>query len=98
MQSCSAYRRGVIVFRPTAQAPITDPDDRIVLLRVRDAVALDAADPVTDYWITVGALQMSWSGWWARQGSNLRPLGCKPSALPLSYAPGYRAAGAARRS
>jgi hypothetical protein len=29
-----------------------------------------------------------WSGWWARQGSNLRPLGCKPSALPLSYAPG----------
>ncbi len=26
--------------------------------------------------------------WWARQGSNLRPLGCKPSALPLSYAPG----------
>ena len=28
-----------------------------------------------------------WPGWWARQGSNLRPLGCKPSALPLSYAP-----------
>ena len=27
---------------------------------------------------------------WARQGSNLRPLGCKPSALPLSYAPGRR--------
>src|SRR6478609_8459952 len=25
--------------------------------------------------------------WWARQGSNLRPLGCKPSALPLSYTP-----------
>jgi cytochrome oxidase assembly protein ShyY1 len=24
---------------------------------------------------------------WARQVSNLRPLGCKPSALPLSYAP-----------
>src|SRR3954453_1789211 len=24
---------------------------------------------------------------WARQGSNLRPLGCKPRALPLSYAP-----------
>jgi hypothetical protein len=28
-----------------------------------------------------------WSSRWARQGSNLRPLGCKPSALPLSYAP-----------
>jgi 8-oxo-dGTP pyrophosphatase MutT (NUDIX family) len=54
MQSCSAYRRGVIVFWPTARALITDPDDRILLLRVRDAVALDAADPVTDYWITVG--------------------------------------------
>ncbi|CAO5188099.1 hypothetical protein FAIPA1_60037 [Frankia sp. AiPs1] len=27
---------------------------------------------------------------WARQGSNLRPLGCKPRALPLSYAPGSR--------
>jgi hypothetical protein len=26
----------------------------------------------------MGAMaQMSWSGWWARQGSNLRPLGCK---------------------
>ncbi len=24
---------------------------------------------------------------WARQGSNLRPLACKASALPLSYAP-----------
>jgi hypothetical protein len=24
---------------------------------------------------------------WARQDSNLRPLGCKPSALPLSYTP-----------
>jgi hypothetical protein len=37
-----------------------------------------------------------WSDWWARQGSNLRPLGCKPSALPLSYAPGSRTAEAAR--
>ncbi len=27
-------------------------------------------------------------GLWARQGSNLRPLACKASALPLSYAPG----------
>jgi hypothetical protein len=26
-------------------------------------------------------------GWWAQQGSNLRPLACKASALPLSYAP-----------
>src|SRR5690606_41596007 len=25
---------------------------------------------------------------WARQVSNLRPLACKASALPLSYAPG----------
>src|SRR5690242_9139530 len=27
--------------------------------------------------------------WWARLGSNQRPLACKASALPLSYAPGY---------
>src|SRR5690606_34239842 len=26
-------------------------------------------------------------GWWARLGSNQRPLACKASALPLSYAP-----------
>jgi 8-oxo-dGTP diphosphatase len=44
----------VIVFRPSARALITDPDGRVLLLRVRDAVALDASDPVTDYWITVG--------------------------------------------
>jgi 8-oxo-dGTP diphosphatase len=44
----------MIVFRPSARALITDPDDRVLLLRVRDAVALDASDPVTDYWITVG--------------------------------------------
>lgn len=25
------------------------------------------------------------SRWWTRQGSNLRPLVCKTSALPLSY-------------
>ena len=25
--------------------------------------------------------------WWARQGSNLRPIGYEPSALPLSYGP-----------
>ena len=25
--------------------------------------------------------------WWARQGSNLRPNGYEPSALPLSYEP-----------
>jgi 8-oxo-dGTP pyrophosphatase MutT (NUDIX family) len=41
-------------FRPSARALITDPDERVLLLRVRDAVALNAADPVTDYWITVG--------------------------------------------
>lgn len=42
------------MFRPSARALITDPDDRILLLRVRDAVALNASDPVTNYWITVG--------------------------------------------
>jgi hypothetical protein len=26
-------------------------------------------------------------GWWAQQDLNLRPLACKASALPLSYAP-----------
>src|SRR5208283_332286 len=26
--------------------------------------------------------------WWAQLGSNQRPLACKASALPLSYAPG----------
>ena len=25
--------------------------------------------------------------WWARQGSNLRPTGYEPAALPLSYGP-----------
>jgi hypothetical protein len=30
------------------------------------------------------------SGWWARQVSNLRPLPCEGSALPLSYAPQQR--------
>jgi 8-oxo-dGTP diphosphatase len=44
----------MIVFRPGARALVTDPDGRILLMRVRDAVALDASDPVTDYWITVG--------------------------------------------
>lgn len=33
------------------------------------------------------ALRGAGENWWARQGSNLRPLGCKPSALPLSYTP-----------
>gem|GEM_PF-2037054 len=26
---------------------------------------------------------------WARQGSNLRPIGYEPTALPLSYEPVY---------
>lgn len=30
--------------------------------------------------------------WWAQLGSNQRPFGCKPNALPLSYAPGASAA------
>src|SRR5262249_38600788 len=34
---------------------------------------------------------------WAQQDLNLRPLGCKPSALPLSYAPRGGAGLAARR-
>ncbi len=25
--------------------------------------------------------------WWARQDSNLRPIGYEPTALPLSYEP-----------
>jgi hypothetical protein len=33
--------------------------------------------------------------WWAQVGSNHRPLACKASALPLSYAPLVRAGGAA---
>lgn len=28
--------------------------------------------------------------WWARQGSNLRPTGYEPAALPLSYGPFQR--------
>ena len=28
--------------------------------------------------------------WWARQGSNLRPIGYEPTALPLSYGPHVR--------
>ena len=27
---------------------------------------------------------------WARQGSNLRPIGYEPTALPLSYEPNKR--------
>jgi hypothetical protein len=30
---------------------------------------------------------LTWSFWWAQVGSNHRPLACKASALPLSYAP-----------
>ena len=33
------------------------------------------------------AVDFSEGGWWARQGSNLWPLPCQGSALPLSYAP-----------
>jgi 8-oxo-dGTP pyrophosphatase MutT (NUDIX family) len=44
----------MIVFRPSARALITDPSDRILLMRVRDATPLDASNPVTEYWITVG--------------------------------------------
>ncbi len=36
-----------------------------------------------------GVLSIASSGspWWARQGSNLRPIGYEPTALPLSYGP-----------
>ena len=32
-------------------------------------------------------LEGNGDGWWARQGSNLRPIGYEPTALPLSYEP-----------
>jgi hypothetical protein len=31
-----------------------------------------------------------WAQRWAQRGSNPRHLGCKPSALPLSYTPDAR--------
>lgn len=34
--------------------------------------------------------------WWAHKGSNLGPLPCEGNALPLSYAPGMVAGGAAQ--
>ena len=34
--------------------------------------------------------------WWAQVGSNHRPLACKASALPLSYAPGVPAGASGR--
>src|SRR2546430_6579576 len=49
---------------------------------------------------TVRAEGFGWWVGWARLGSNQRPLACKASALPLSYAPRnagpvYRATGPA---
>jgi 8-oxo-dGTP diphosphatase len=44
----------VALFRRSARALLTDPAGRALLIRVHDDVALDATDPVTDYWITVG--------------------------------------------
>ena len=38
-------------------------------------------------------MPLSWSNSWAQLGSNQRPLACKASALPLSYAPWPRAQG-----
>lgn len=40
--------------RLTARALVTDPNGRVLLIRVHDVMALDASDPVVDYWITVG--------------------------------------------
>jgi 8-oxo-dGTP diphosphatase len=44
----------VSVARLTARALLSDPDGRVLLIRVHDDTALDASDPVVDYWITVG--------------------------------------------
>ena len=41
--------------------------------------------------ISLGSI--SGEGWWARLGSNQRPLRCERSALPLSYAPACSACG-----
>ena len=38
----------------TARALVSEPGGHVLLIRVHDEVALDAADPVRDYWITVG--------------------------------------------
>jgi len=40
--------------RVSAHALVTDPAGRALLIRVHDDSPLDASDPVTDYWITVG--------------------------------------------
>jgi len=44
----------VIQVRRAARALVTDPDGRVLLVRVHDDIPMDAADPVRDYWITVG--------------------------------------------
>lgn len=46
--------RLVTEYRVSARALLTDPDGRVLLIRVHDDEPLDASDPVTDYWITVG--------------------------------------------
>src|SRR5690606_39090682 len=51
---CPRSGSGVTVFRRGVRALITGPDGRILLMRVRDEMPLDASDPVTDYWILVG--------------------------------------------
>ena len=37
--------------------------------------------------ILLFGLLLGFAGTWARRVSNLRPLACEASALPLSYAP-----------
>jgi 8-oxo-dGTP diphosphatase len=44
----------VDLVRRSARALLTDPARRVLLIRVHDRIALNADDPVTDYWITVG--------------------------------------------
>ncbi len=61
----------------------------IVFLKFALKIARILADP---RFSCVGAKKRKISGnkKWARQGSNLRPIGYEPTALPLSYEPVYR--------
>ena len=64
---------------------------------VGDSAVLDLTTPAETVSTSARSTTDAGEWWWARQVSNLRPLACKASALPLSYAPGtpVRRAGAA---
>src|SRR6266480_3701541 len=47
--------------------------------------------------LSIAGGQAGAGGWWARLGSNQRPLRCQRSALPLSYAPGDQGQGSLYR-